>query len=74
MSTDGEVASALDGIACAAGALRRMIPRMSTEQCAAVAASCPWGDAAIDTLIELDTWAVIAAAGLRTGITQALSA
>jgi Mg/Co/Ni transporter MgtE len=64
-TTDDEVADALDLLARSASRLRRVLPRMSPEQHEALADCSPWEDNTEGVLIQLDTWAVVAAACLR---------
>lgn len=63
--TDDQVADTLDAFAREASRLRRLIPLMSIEQLSTISASSPFSASAADTLLDLDTWLVVAAATLR---------
>lgn len=63
--TDEQVANALDALAREASRLRRLIPQMRLSQLDSIAGSSPFPSSAADTLLDLDTWAVVAATTLR---------
>jgi hypothetical protein len=63
--TDRELADAFDALAKGAHALRQLMSRLTLTQLTLVAESAPWGNCGANTLLDLDTWGVAAAAGLR---------
>lgn len=67
-----DLADAFDRLASAASTLRRLIPALTLTQLDCVAESAPWSNAGASALLDLDLWAVAAAAGLRDLINIAI--
>jgi hypothetical protein len=63
--TDEQVADELDALARHVNRLRHLMPSMTIAQLAAIDEAMPFPAGTADALLDLDTWAICAAASLR---------